>query len=258
MRYLHEGKVAGSTGISIAAVLLMLFAAACQTVHPAKTPLEMSAEVDSAPEPKIILGAGDVLDFKFFNNPELNDNQTVRPDGKVTLQLIGEVMARGKAPLELQDEITKLYASQLRKPEATVIVRTLANRRVYVGGHVNAPGLIEVRTQMTALEAIMQAGGFQVYTAEPSNVVVVRHKDGKRYGCALDLSGALQGKESQVFYLEPRDIIYVPRTKISQVNLWIDQYINLMIPRTGFTYLAPLGSGATIGVQPGNTVITRP
>lgn len=258
MRHLHGRKVGGLIGIAIVAVLLMLFAAGCQTTKPAKTALEMSSDVAPAPEPKLILGTGDILDFKFFYNPELNDNQTVRPDGKITLQLIGEVMARGKAPLELQEEITKLYASQLRRPEATVIVRTLANRRVYVGGHVNTPGLIELKTQMTALEAIMQAGGFNVYTAEPSNVVLVRHKDGKRYGCALDYSGTLQGKETQLFYLEPLDIIYVPRTKISRVNLWIDQYINLMIPRVGFTYLAPLGSGATIGMQPGTTVITRP
>jgi polysaccharide export outer membrane protein len=258
MSYLHERKVAGLIGIAIVAALLMLFAAGCQTAKPAKTPLEMSSEVGSAAEPKLILGTGDVLDFKFFYNPELNDNQTVRPDGKITLQLIGEVMARGKAPLELQEEITKLYASQLRRPEATVIVRSLANRRVYVGGFVRNPMLIEMRTRMTALEAIIQAGGFDFWRAEVRNVVIIRHKDNKRYGCALDFSGALEGKEAQPFYLEPLDIVYVPRTTISQVNLWIDQHINQLVPKIGFTYLAPLAGGVTIGIQPGSTVYTQP
>jgi protein involved in polysaccharide export with SLBB domain len=257
MKLFHVRMVGGWFGISTAAALLMLLVSGCQSVNPAKTPMEM-ASFSSTRESKSTLGEGDILDFKFFYNPELNENQTIRPDGKITLQLVGEIMARGKTPLELQEEITKLYASQLRRPEATVIVRSFANRRVYVGGHVNTPGVIELKPGMTALEAIMQAGGFNVYSGEISTVVLVRHKDGKRYGCSLDFSGMLRGEETGQFYLEPLDIIYVPRTKVSQVNLWIDQYINLMIPRTGFTYLAPLGSGATIGFQPATTVITRP
>ena len=87
--------------------------------------------------------------------------------------------------------------------------------------------------------------------------ILFRHKDGKRYGCALDFRDALAGKEFLSFYLEPQDIVYVPRTKISQVNLWIDQYINQMIPRVGFTYSTPVGS-ATIGFTPPTTVVTQP
>jgi hypothetical protein len=68
----------------------------------------------------------------------------------------------------------------------------------------------------------------------------------------------LKGKEFQPFYLEPEDIIYVPRTVISKVNLWIDQYINQVIPRVGFTYSTLLGSGATIGFTPPTTVVTQP
>ncbi len=245
------------SGISIGLFYLIFLAVGCQSVQPAKTFPEI-ATLPSTSEAKVVLDAGDTLDFKFFYNPELNDNQTIRPDGKIALQLVGEIMAKGKTPSELQNEITSMYASQLRRPEATVIVRTLASRRVYVGGHVNTPGIVELRPQMTALEAIMQAGGFNPISAETSTVVLIRHKDGKRYGASLDYSGALLGKLTEQFYLEPLDIIYVPRTKVSQVNLWIDQYINLMLPRTGFTYLAPLGSGATIGVQPNTTVITRP
>ena len=244
-------------GIAIFMTFALIPVSGCQTVQPAKTPQEMSSEIAYAPEPKLTLGAGDVLDFKFFYNPELNDSQTVRFDGKITLQLIGEVMAQGKAPLELQEEISKLYASQLRRPEATVIVRSLANRRVYVGGFVRTPGLIEMKTRLTALEAIMQAGGFDMWRAEVKNVVIIRHKENQRYGCALDFSGELDGKATQPFYLEPLDIVYVPRTTINKVNLWIDQYINQIIPKVGFTYLTPVGTG-TIGITPATTVYTQP
>jgi hypothetical protein len=105
----------------------------------------------------------------------------------------------------------------------------------------------------------MEAGGFDKWRAEIKNVVIIRHRDNQRYGCALDFSGELEGKATQPFYLEPLDIVYVPRTTITAVNLWIDQYINQIVPKVGFTYLAPLGSGATIGMQQTGTVIyTQP
>ena len=258
MKRAHGLKLELFIGLAFFILFALIPVSGCQTVQPAKTPQEMSTEIASAPEPKLILGPGDVLDFKFFYNPELNDNQTVRFDGKVTLQLIGEVMAQGKAPIELQEEISKLYASQLRRPEATVIVRSLANHRIYVGGFVRSPGLIAMKTRMTALEAIIQAGGFDMWRAEVSNVVIVRHKDNKRYGCALDFSGSLKGKETQPFYLEPMDIVYVPRTTISRVNLWIDQHINQLVPKIGFTWTMPVGD-ATIGIsQTGTTIYTQP
>jgi protein involved in polysaccharide export with SLBB domain len=258
MRQFHGRKIGHFIGIAMVVAFLLIAALGCQTPRPAKTPLEMSSEIPSAAEPNLILGSGDVLDFKLFYNPELNDSQTIRFDGKVTLQLIGEVMAQGKAPIELQEEISKLYASQLRRPEATVIVRSLANRSIYVGGFVRKPGLIEMKTRMTALEAIMEAGGFDMWRAEVKNVVIIRHKNNQRYGCALDFSGELKGEAVQPFYLEPMDIVYVPRTTISAVNLWIDQYINQIIPKIGLTYLTPVGSG-TIGIQQtGTTIYTQP
>ena len=181
----------------------------------------------------------------------------MRPDGRISLQLIGEVDVNGKTPDQLKQELVKAYTGQLRVPELAVIVRSLMNRRIYVGGDVLRPGMIEMPRRITALEAIMMAGGFDYRRAEVSNVVIVRHKDGQRYGCALDLREALKGKEDQPFYLEPQDIVYVPRNKISQVGLWIDQYINQMVPRVGFTYTTPVGSG-TIGIIPPTTVISPP
>ncbi len=253
---LFHGKMGRDWLFLIAILFFPILSIGC-VPRAAMTPDEMTS-ASSAPEPKLILGPGDVLDIKFFYNPELNENQPIRLDGKIALQLIGEITAQGKTPTELQEEITKLYASQLRRPEATVIVRSLANMRVYVGGFVRNPGLIEMKTRMTALEAIMQAGGFDMWRAEVRNVVIIRHKDNQRYGCALDFSGELEGRATRPFYLQPMDIVYVPRTSISSVNLWIDQHINQIIPRVGFTYLAPLGSGATIGVQPFTSVMTQP
>jgi polysaccharide export outer membrane protein len=239
---------------AMAVLILGVSLLACQTIQPAKTPAEMT----TVSQPRVTLGPGDVLDIKFFYAPELNENQTVRPDGRITLQLIGEVDVKGKTPDELRKELIKAYTGQLRNPEVAVIVRSFINRKIYVGGDVLRPGAIDMPAPITALEAIMQAGGFDYRRAEVSNVVIIRHIDGKRFGCAIDFTDALSGKEFKPFFLEPQDIVYVPRTKISQVGLWIDQYINQIIPRVGFAYTAPLPGGATIGVIPPTTVISPP
>ena len=71
---------------------------------------------------------------------------------------------------------------------------------------------------------------------------------GQRYGCALDFRDALKGKEAKPFYLEPYDIVWVPRTTISKVNQWIDQYINKIVPQTGFLYRYSWGR-STVGME---------
>jgi protein involved in polysaccharide export with SLBB domain len=224
----------------------------CQGVQSTVKQSEMNLESPSSP-PKVTLGPGDGIDFKFFYNPELNDTQTIRPDGKIVLQLVGEVTAQGKTPAELQDDLKRLYAPQLKNPEIAVIVRSQVDRRIYVGGEVKKPGLIPLPGRLTALEAIMEAGGFDPRTACASNVVLIRHKDGKRYGATINFDEALDGKGGNPVYLEPNDIVYVPRTTIAKVNQWIDQYINKIVPRTGLSLLYPLGAGA-IGLDTSTTV----
>ena len=90
---------------------------------------------------------------------------------------------------------------------------------------------------ITALEAIMEAGGFDINSAEVKNVVIIRHKDDQRYGFKLNLKRALQGKNVQPFFLKPYDIVYVPRTKIATVNQWIDQYIDGLLPDAVLTMI---------------------
>jgi len=186
---------------------------------------------------RVRLAPGDVIDIKFFTAPELNESQTIRPDGRIALQLVGEVDVEGRSPQELSDELSRLFAPHLKKPDVTVIVRSFEGRRVFVGGEVKLPGMIPMPGQMTALEAIMYAGGFEPLTAALKNVVVIRYIGNQRYGAALDMHAAIKGKENaEVFYLEPRDIIYVPRTKIVRVAQWIDQHINQLVPMLGIQW----------------------
>ena len=183
--------------------------------------------------PRVTLAPGDVIDVKFFYTPELNETQTVRPDGMITLQLIGDINVQGKTIAGLEEHLIELYTVHLKNPEVAVIPRSLYSNRVYVEGEVTAPGFISMPGRLTAMEAVIQAGGLDLRTAKLKNVLVIRHKNGERSVFELNLKRALQDKDVQPFYLEQFDIVYVPRTRIANVNQWVDQYINNLIPRVG-------------------------
>ncbi len=113
------------------------------------------------------------MDIKFFFNPELNETVIVRPDGNISLLLIDDVRSAGLTPSELDVLLTQAYARELRKPMITVIVKTFTGQRVYVGGEIGKPGLVELAPGMTALQAVFNAGGF-LDTAKPEAVLVIR------------------------------------------------------------------------------------
>ncbi|MHC4609133.1 MAG: polysaccharide biosynthesis/export family protein [Planctomycetota bacterium] len=216
----------------------------------AKSPYPLAPEEALATPPaRVTLAPGDVVEVKFFYTPQLNELQTVRPDGRLALQLVGDVEAHGRSPAELRGELLQLYAPHLKDPEIVVVARELQRQRVIVGGQVLAPGVVEMPGQLDLLDAIMLAGGFNLQEAEVKNVVVVRHQDNKRYGYAINLKPALEGEETEPFALHPMDIVYVPRTTIAEVGQWVDQHINALIPRN-FTYLK-FTDTATIGVSGG-------
>ena len=232
----------------IAAVCLVFTLTGCQSSPYPKT--DPHTELQPVPEPRLVFAPGDDVEIRFTYAMQFSTSLTVRPDGKIQLPLLKqpEVMVQGKTPAELREELMGLYSPHLKHPEVVVIARALYDRRVYVGGSVNEPGTVDMPGQLTALDAIMQAGGFDMQSAKVKNVIVIRHKDGQRYGCTLDFRDTLKGKMVKPFYLEPLDIVFVPETNIYKVNRWIDQYINKIVPQTGFLYRQTVGHH-TIGIE---------
>jgi protein involved in polysaccharide export with SLBB domain len=173
----------------------------------------------------------DVLEFLFFKNTELNQTQTVGPDGKVSLQLIGSVQVIGRTVDEITAEVTTLYARELVHPQVTVAVKEYSGLKVYVGGEVNQPGIQIYRGGLTALQAVVAAGGFKT-TASLRSVVLI-HKDpkGEPIGAILDLSRVLKHAEfGRDVALSPTDIVFVPRSTIANVNLFVEQFFRNMWP----------------------------
>jgi polysaccharide biosynthesis/export protein len=187
-------------------------------------------------ESTVKLNPGDVLDIRFFYSPSLNVVQAIRPDGIISLELIGEVKAQGKTPKELRDEIYKKYSSYIKELDVTVIVQSLINRVVYVGGQVTRPGTVQMHDKLTVLEALMLSGGVNLITGGYENVLVLRNIDGKWLGTNVDIKNVFEGKDTALYYLQPMDIVYVPETRIYEIDRWIDQNIRKLLPDLGFTY----------------------
>lgn len=188
----------------------------------------------------VVLCPGDVIEVKFFYTPELDVTQMVRPDGKIALQLVGEIIVEGKTPAEVRDELLGRYQSHLKNPKITILLKSQYDRRVFVGGEVTRPGVIEMPGDMTIAQAIMEAGGFDLQEAKVDNVIVIRRKGPRWQGYKLDMKPTLEGYAVEPFFLHPKDIVYVPRTKIAQIDQWVDQHINKLIPRIPFYFSLPL------------------
>lgn len=175
------------------------------------------------------IAPGDGLSITFAFHPERNTDVTVRPDGKFSLSLVKEVHAAGKTTAELDAELTKALATQLKAPQLAVNVKTFATQRVFVGGEVGRPGTVDLDSGLTALRALTAAGGLTSTAASDSLLLIRAAGPGKRIVKRLDLSKENLAKND--ILLRPFDIVYAPRSSVSQVGLWVDQNINSVIPR---------------------------
>jgi len=203
---------------------LTLILAACATQRPE---IMLATPTSPSQPPRYIIQPGDQLDIKFFYDPELNDSVIVRPDGKISLQLVDEIQAADKTPAQLDDDLTKKYAKELRRPVIAVIVKSFSSQGVYVGGEVNVPGFVSLAPGMSPLQAVIGAGGLKE-TADPAAVLLIRKGPEKEpVPVRVDLKGTLNGSGTQSgIQLQPQDVVYVPKTFIAEANKFVRQYIS--------------------------------
>jgi polysaccharide export outer membrane protein len=182
----------------------LIFVAGCQEPV-ASAPMAQSPK--GQPEVQTVR-EGDVLKIAFPGAPTLDTTQQVRRDGRITMPVVGEVLAAGLTPNGLEQELLKLYASQLLSKEVSVTVVS-SSFSIFVNGSVIRPGKIVSDHPISALEAVMEAGGF-ASTADMKAVVVIRQEGGQTHNYSVDLKLVLEGKQSEPFFLKPSDIVYVP------------------------------------------------
>lgn len=217
--------------IMVKMLVVMLLLSACTVVRN-PTPLDYpGVQAVAVPTDDYRLQVGDQLDVKFFYHPELNESVTVRPDGRISLQLVQEIRVLGMTPLQLTEKLTKAYSAELDKPSITVIVKTFNTHRVFVDGEVTKAGLVPLIGPMTVLQSISQGGGLKD-TARTNEVIVIRRvAENKIASLVVNLDYAIDGTDMrQDILLQPNDIVFVPKSPIANVDVWVDQYIRRLIP----------------------------
>jgi protein involved in polysaccharide export with SLBB domain len=181
--------------------------------------------------PEYRIGILDQLEIRFYYHERFNETVAVRPDGRITLQLVGDIEVAGMTPAELDRVITAAYADIVESPEVTVMVRSFAGLTIYVLGEVGNPGLFEMKPNMTVLQALAAAGG-PIKGAKLNSVIVLRQDEiAELKAFRLDLSPTLiKHGVAQDQRLLPQDIVYVPKTFIADVNAFMSQIYDVVLP----------------------------
>lgn len=175
-------------------------------------------DYDYAKEPdprrsEYVIGVADVLAIQVWKNPELSRDVTVRPDGTITMPLIGDLVADGRTPTELRDLITKEVAKYVRSEGATVTVAVTGvnSYGITVSGNVERPGLFNLQRYVTVLEAVQLAGGPNRFSSPGKMKLFRRPRGGELRIIPIDYPALLDGSRPESnLVLIPGDQIYVP------------------------------------------------
>jgi polysaccharide export outer membrane protein len=158
-----------------------------------------------------IIGTEDLLTINVWKEPEISKMVPVRPDGMISLPLVGEIQATGLTPVQLQDQITSSLKKLMADPQVTVIVSEVHSLTFNVVGQVNRPGYFPLTRRMTVLDAIAMAGGFRDFAKEKKIYVLRTTADGKQVRLPFNYKNIIKGKHNeQNIELQPRDTLVVP------------------------------------------------
>jgi polysaccharide export outer membrane protein len=191
----------------------------------------LSAPAARAMASDYVLAPGDELAIKFFYNPELNEERVfIRPDGRISLQLVGQQQAAGLNPSELERQLEQSYGRHLRQSNIAVITTGFAGQRVFIDGEVGTPSAIPLTGNTSVMQAIASAGGFK-NTAYREQVILIRKQANGPIAVPLNMTGFLDGSTpDQDVTVRAQDIVFVPRSPVANMNLFIEQYFRNNIP----------------------------
>jgi polysaccharide biosynthesis/export protein len=243
-----------NTLASTTAAFALAGLSACSSVPslpPAPLAPAPDTELVSSPAPYRIQ-VGDVLGVRLLLNPELNEEFTVRPDGHISTTVVKDQVAYGRTVPELTAALMRDYSAELHNPKVTVVVKSFAPTRIYVGGEVTNPGeFITVGPTLTLSQAVARAGGLKTMTSDENKIFIIRRgSDDAPQFLSTRYQDVMWGKDAASdVRLAPFDVVFVPRSGISEVYRFFNQYLLQFVPISwGFSYLVNNGGGGgTVG-----------
>ena len=177
------------------------------TLPPAQAPSD-------SPTAEYLIGPGDVLSIFVWRNPELSVELPVRPDGRISLPLVDDVVAIGKTPTALAKEIEKKLSKYIESPDVTVMARAFSGpfaQQVRVIGEAVTPKALPYRANMTVLDAIIEVGGLTRYAAG-NRATIVRTTNSAREVYSVRLDDLIKdGNIDANVTLLPGDILIIPQ-----------------------------------------------
>ena len=204
--------------------------------------------------PPYRIQVGDVLDVRLMLNPELNEEVAVRPDGHISTTVVPDEVAYNRTVPDLTTALRQDYSHDLRNPRVSVVVKSFAPTRIYVGGEVNSPGeFITVGPTLTLSQAIARAGSYKVRGDTHAIFIIRRGPGDVPQFFSTRFSDIVAGKDPLAdVRLAPYDVVYVPKTGIAEAYDWFNQYFQQFVPVSwGFSYV--VGAAGATTVIPGAT-----
>ena len=183
-----------------------------QAQGPTATPSAAAAASKAVvtPPPDYVIGPDDQLSVVFWRDKDLSGDVIVRPDGKISLPLLNDVQAAGLTPDQLRLEVTEQAKQFVEGPSATVVVRQINSRKVFVTGEVEKPGPYPLTAPTSVLQLISMAGGLKEY-ANSKKIVIMRTENGRQVSYPFNYKDIIERKNSaQNIELRPGDTVIVP------------------------------------------------
>jgi polysaccharide export outer membrane protein len=156
-----------------------------------------------------VIGPEDVLQVTVWKEPTLSGSFPVRPDGMISMVLLGDVKAAGLTPMQLSANLTTQLKKYVQDPLVTVLVQAVNSQRVYIVGEVGHVGPVPLTPGMSPLQAIAEAGGLTPY-AKQKHIYILRGPQGKQQKIFYNYKKAMRGEGKQDIALLPGDTVVVP------------------------------------------------
>lgn len=191
----------------------------------------------AAEELPYTIGPGDVLEISIWQHPELDRTVTVRPDGRMSFSLIGDVNAKGLTPAELDTVITKRLSEYVQNPEVTVVVTTIKSNQILVLGQVARPGAYPMEETLTVLGAVAIAGSYTERAGLKRVTITRQSQERSPRVIKVNLKRVItEGDRRGDIILEPGDVVHVPK-KTSAWTIFDRYFIGGVLPVVGFAVM---------------------
>lgn len=189
-----------------AALLWLLGAAMAATAAPAPKTVAQGESPDT-----YAIGVGDVIEISVWKNPDLTVTVPVRPDGRISVPLLGDVQAAGVTPLALKNVLTNGFRDYITAPGVSVVVKEVNSQKIFVTGEVAKPGAYDLKSRTKVMQALAMAGGLTAYAKK--RVIVLRDGQGGQGDrrIEVDLGAIVSGRHPEEnITLQPGDTLVVP------------------------------------------------